>query len=237
MKRILKQLLIFLHLDLTKNIKYDRLTRAILKKHLKNTDNCIDVGCHKGEILDLFLHHAPKGKHFAFEPLPYLFIALKSKYSKKATIYNYALADEIGKSSFQFVKNAPAYSGLKKRKYNTAKPVIEEITVDKATLDRIIPTSMDIHFIKIDVEGGEFAVLKGATQLLKRCKPIVLFECGKGASDFYGTKPNDLHDFLTTKIGLQIYTLSAFLSEQQNLSAQQFEDFFNTGAEYYFVAR
>ncbi len=34
--------------------------------------------------------------------------------------------------------------------------------------------------LKIDTEGNEFQVLKGADQTLRRCKPIVIFECWKG---------------------------------------------------------
>lgn len=59
-----------LHLDLTKNLKYDRLTKEVIARSLKNNSNAIDAGCHKGEILDLILKHAPNGKHFAFEPIP-----------------------------------------------------------------------------------------------------------------------------------------------------------------------
>ena len=33
------------------------------------------------------------------------------------------------------------------------------------------------HFLKIDVEGHELEVFKGATQLLKEAKPRILVEC------------------------------------------------------------
>lgn len=237
MKRILKELLILLHLDLTKNIKYDRLTRAILKKHIKNTDHCIDVGCHKGEILDLFLRYAPEGKHYAFEPIPYLFEDLKTTYKNQAQVFPFALSNNAGESSFQLIKNAPAYSGIKKRKYDISNPEIEQIKVIKETLDRVVPPNQRIDFIKIDVEGGEFDVMKGATKLLKRCKPIVLFEFGKGASDFYGTLPRELYSFLSDKIGLKIFTLKDFLNGGQHLTEDEFESFFDSGPEYYFVAR
>ena len=83
------------------------------------------------------------------------------------------------------VKNAPAYSGLNKRRYDTSTPDIEEIKVKLGVLDEIIPKDVVIDFIKIDVEGGEFGVLKGAQHLLKKHKPVIVFECGMGASDYY----------------------------------------------------
>ncbi len=235
-KEILKSILIFFHIDLTKNIKYDRLTTSILKRVLKPDSNCIDVGCHKGEILNLMIKCSPKGKHYAFEPIPYLFNDLELNFKNRVNIYPYALSDSTGETSFQLVKNAPAYSGIKKRRYDIEKPEIEEIKVELNTLDTIIPTDVEIHFIKIDVEGGEFGVMKGAKELLKRNRPIIIFECGLGASEFYNTNPLALYDFLTQDIGLNIYTLNSFLKGNKSLKANEFERNFKLNTEYYFVA-
>ena len=236
LKTIIKGLLIFFHLDLTKNLKYDRLTKEIIKKYIQKSYNCVDVGCHKGEILNQIIKYASNGKHYAFEPIPYLYQNLKAMFKGKATILPYALSNNNGKTTFQLVKNAPAYSGIRKRKYEIQNPDIEEIIVEKRTLDSIIPLSEVINFIKIDVEGGEFDVLKGAVNLLKRCKPIVLFECGKGASDYYDTRPNELFDFLNEEIGLKIYTLQSFIKEQNPLNKSEFEHHFEISSEYYFTA-
>lgn len=235
-KDALREVLISLRLDLTKNLKYDRLTREILKKSIKKDSNCIDIGSHKGEILDLMLKYAPEGKHYAFEPIPFYFTELEKKYRKKATILPYGLSNESGESTFQFVKNAPAYSGIKRRRYDIANPIIEEINIELKTLDEIIPSDERIHIMKIDVEGGEFNVLKGAVNLLKSNKPIIIFEYGQGASEYYGTKSIDLFNFITSEIGLRIYTLQSFLKNQKPITQQEFEHYFNSNEEYYFIA-
>lgn len=226
----------FFHLDLTKNLEYDRLTKCIMKRCIHPQSNCIDVGCHKGEILDVILTLAPKGQHFAFEPIPVLFRQLQEKYKHKATIYPYALSDVNGTSSFQFVKNAPAYSGIHKRKYNTATPDIEQIHVELKTLDKLIPMDTRIDFIKIDVEGGEFGVLKGARDIIKKWQPFIIFESGLGASDYYGTKPEELFLFLTSETQLKISTLKAFIKKAPALKQTEFEAHFNKNTEYYFIA-
>jgi hypothetical protein len=77
LKQNLRDLLVTLNIDLTKNLEYDRLTRKIIASHLRPDSNCIDVGCHKGEILDLMLKYAPNGTLYAFEPLPHLYSALR----------------------------------------------------------------------------------------------------------------------------------------------------------------
>jgi FkbM family methyltransferase len=233
---IIRSLLNFLHLDLTKNLEYDRLTKSIMKNSISRQSNCIDVGCHKGEILEVIISLAPKGKHFAFEPIPVLFQQLELKYKGKATIYPYALSDANGTSTFQFVKNAPAYSGIQKRKYDTATPDIEQINVEIKTLDSLIPPDTKIDLIKIDVEGGEYGVLKGGLQLLKKWKPVVIFESGLGASDYYGTKPDELYRFLTVDVGLAVSTLKSYIKKGTALSQKEFETHFNNNTEYYYVA-
>jgi FkbM family methyltransferase len=235
-KNVLRSTLIFFHIDITKNIEYDRLTAKIIKDNLNTNSNCIDVGSHKGEILELMLKYAPNGKHYAFETIPYLFTELQKKYANNAEVFSCALSDNEGESSFQLVKNAPAYSGIKKRRYDISNPDIEEINIEKRKLDKIISPEKKIDLIKIDVEGGEFDVLKGARQLLKRDKPIIVFECGKGASDFYGTDPKDLFYFLKKEIGLNIYTLKSFIDKKEPLKINEFSEYFDNNMEYYFVA-
>ena len=236
-KNGLRSLLNFLHLDLTKNLEYDRLTKKIMKKVIKYNSNCIDIGCHKGEMLDVILKYSPKGKHYAFEPIPYLYENLKNEYSGKAEIYSYALSNKKGESSFQLVKNAPAYSGINKRKYDISNPQIEEINVELIPLDNVIPDDVKIDFIKIDVEGGEFDVLKGAKNLIKKNKPVIIFEFGLGASDYYGTNPVDMFNLITNEIGLSIYTMKDFLKNKNPMTPHEFEYLYMSNKEYYFIAK
>jgi FkbM family methyltransferase len=207
-----------------------------MKQNVRRDFNCIDVGCHKGEILDLMLKYAPEGNHFAFEPIPFLYDQLKTQYEGKAHVFPFALSDKNGESTFQLVKNALAYSGINKRTYNVKNPDIQEISVQMKTLDEIIPTNINIHFVKIDVEGGEFGVLKGAKKLLMISKPIVIFEFGKGASDHYGTSPYDIFNFITNEVGLKIYTLKSFINKKQPLKEVDFVHYYTSNTEYYFIA-
>ncbi len=235
-KDLIRSTLNYLHLDLTKNLEYDRLTNKVMKRYLKSDSNCIDVGCHKGEILDLILKYAPKGEHYAFEPIPALYDQIKSKYGDKVNAFPYALSNKKGNATFHFVKNAPAYSGLKKRKYAVENPDIEEIEVELCTLDSLIPAEAKIDLIKIDVEGAELGVLQGSINTIKKNKALVIFEFGLGASDFYNTTPKDIYTLLVEEAGLKIYTLSDWLSEKNALDYDAFSQLFSSNKEYYFLA-
>lgn len=235
LKDTLRLVLNFLHLDLTKNLEYDRLTKSIMKKVIKKDSNCIDIGCHKGEMLQSILKLAPAGKHFAFEPIPYLYDQLKVKFDGQASIFSCALSDKSGQTTFNLVKNAPAYSGINKRKYAVSEPEIEEIQVELKQLDEVIPAETKIDFIKIDVEGGEFDVLKGAKNLLTTHHPILVFECGIGASEFYGTKPSELFQYLAD-LNYKTSTLRAYMQQGKPLTISEFENAFHKNTDYYFIA-
>ncbi len=223
-------------LDLTKNMRYDRLTMKIMRKVIHPGANCLDVGSHEGDVLQKCIDLAPHGRHFAFEPIPAYFERLKREYDGRATILPFALADESGRTEFQFVRNAPAYSGLRRRKYAVQSPDISRIDVDVRRLDDVIPEDLQTDFIKIDVEGAEFQVIKGGKNLIKRCAPVIVFEFGLGASDYYGSGPDDLYHLLVDDCGLKISLLKSFLGDDPPLTQEQFRQHYHQKAEYYFVA-
>jgi hypothetical protein len=101
MKKLLKQLLSLLHISVTRNQRYDAYTLKIIRRSLKPGSNCIDIGCHKGEILDLMIKDAPLGKKIGFEPIPelYRYLAARYKDNPTVTIHPTALYDkEIGRA-------------------------------------------------------------------------------------------------------------------------------------------
>ncbi len=231
----LRQLLINLRLDLTTNLTYDRLTRDILRRVLTPQSNCIDVGAHKGEMLRELLQLAPHGRHFAFEALPHYADILTRRYGQRAHVHQLALSNRSGQTDFFHVREAPAYSGMRKRHYDGKTPTFEVLEVPMATLDEVIPPDLPIHFIKIDVEGAELLVLQGAQQLLSSWRPLVLFEFGKGASDFYQQGPDSLYDYFS-RLDMPIYTLCGWLAGASGLSAAQLTDMYENGSEFYFLA-
>src|SRR5690606_23667035 len=108
-------------------------------------------------------------------------------------------------------------SGLIKRRYDRPNEEDCNITVKTDLLDRIIPVDMPIDLIKIDVEGGELLVLEGAKETIKRSKPVIIFEHGLGASDYYGAPPEQVFRLLDG-CGLKINTMERWLCGEQALS-------------------
>lgn len=236
MLQFFKNLFKLIPIAITQNQKYDRDTLKVFEKVCKYNSNCIDVGCHKGEILDHLFKFAPEGSHFAFEPLPHLYADLVIKYQgKKVTISNVALSDTVGTTNFNYVVSNPAYSGIKKRTYDRPNEVDQTIEVQLDTLDRVVGLNTPITLIKIDVEGAEYQVLNGAKKLLATRRPFVIFEHGKGASDHYGTTPNMIFE-LFSELNYSIQTMKGWLNNQNRFTKDQFELEYEQSLNYYFIA-
>ncbi|RYZ21412.1 MAG: FkbM family methyltransferase [Chitinophagaceae bacterium] len=238
LKDTLKKLLGLLPFAVTQNQRYDRQTEAIIRRVCRTASNCVDVGTHRGEILDIMRKAAPQGTHFGFEPLPHFYGKLQEKYAgtRGIEVFPYALAEAPGEASFNHVKTNPAYSGLQKRRYDRPHEEDETITVEMRTLDAVVGSkNVPVALIKIDVEGGEMGVLRGARALLERDHPVVIFEAGIGGSDVYGTTPEMLYDYLSG-FGYRVSLMGRYLKEQAPFSRQEFVANFNAGTDFYFIA-
>lgn len=219
----------------TLNQRYDKQTKRIMQIVLEDESTFIDVGSHKGEVLELALKISKKGKHFAFEPIPYLFHKLNDKYGSKCEVLNYGLSDQKKQSSFQHVTTNPAYSGIKKRTYPKEEQV-ETIQIQLDTLDNQLKQHDRVDMIKIDVEGAELEVLRGAKKIIEKFHPIIVFEHGLGASDHYNTSPEDILNFFDDH-QYQLFTLKGFIADEPALFRKEFIDFYLTNKEYYFLAK
>ena len=113
---------------------------------------------------------------------------------------------------------------------------IVTIEVQLDTLDNQIGDHDRVDLIKIDVEGAEFGVLKGAVNVIDKFHPVIVFEHGIGASDHYDTSPEDVFNFFES-INYQIFTLKDFIENIGPLEVAEFVDCYKTNREYYFLAK
>ncbi len=234
MKAFLKKCIKLLPVDFTQNQRYDTETKKIIQRLCNEESVCVDVGCHKGEIFDLFITQSPAQSHIGFEPIPFFAKALKEKYESKGhQIFQIALSNQKGKNTFNLVDNNPAYSGLKKRTYKSENEKISTIEVDTNLLDNIIDRKID--FIKIDVEGGELQVLEGAIETIKKYQPTIIFEHGLGASEFYENSPDKIFSFFSA-LNYSVSTMKNFLNSKKEFEQSEFEHHYYSKKNYYFIA-
>lgn len=194
-----------------------------MRRVLGPGSNCVDVGANEGAFVRDMLELAPQGRHHAFEPLPPLAAKLRVDFPT-VTVHELALGAVIGTAKFCWFVDDPAWSGLRRDRYERnhpdANPREEWIEVKVAPLDEVLPADLPISFIKIDANGGEVDVLRGAMRTLQTRRPMVAFEHGESAT-YYGETSSGLYDLLNDA-GYRISPLDRWLAGGGPLSRDDF---------------
>jgi FkbM family methyltransferase len=144
-----------------------------------------DIGANKGQFLEKAVNHFKSANFYCFEPLKDPFDILQ-KYSNthgNVKVLNYALGNEIGYSNIHcHLDHDESSSFLETTKICKEYYPFVEKQLDKkvfmTTLDdfysKITPKPEPEILIKIDVQGYELEVLRGAIDTLINSKAIII---------------------------------------------------------------
>lgn len=195
----------------------------VLSGFIKPDFNCIDIGCHIGSVLKEFVDRAPNANHMAVEPTPAKAQNLRERFPT-VTIFECALADEPGEAVFYEDTKRPGYSSLIQG--NSNETDINAYTVKIRTLDDIAADAVRIDLIKIDVEGAELRVLQGGQSVIKKHRPIIIFECGPidNSKQPQGGAPfgDDLFTYFTEQLDYNIFGAIDVLFDRPALTLPEF---------------
>jgi len=150
----------------------------------KNNEILIDVGGYHGDFTDKLLEANKVSKALIFEPNPNHFSKLKNKYASKnnVTLSPYALGSQRGTVNFNCSQDDATGSLLKyhsKYHHEHAAKTVETFTVEVTKLDDYCAENIPndkIGLIKIDTQGFDLEVLKGAENLIREHKPWLVVE-------------------------------------------------------------
>jgi FkbM family methyltransferase len=219
------------------SLRYHRQTVQIMARVLTPGSSCVIVGAHRGSLLEEVVRLAPKGQHFAYEPLPDLAARLTRRFPK-VRVYQVAVSDVSGESPFFHVVDQPGYSGLRRLGSIPSGMAVHEIVVRTEPLDDLLPADLPIAFMKIAVGGAQLQVLEGAEHTIERWRPLIVFEHGTSALLAYGTSSAMMWDLLVGRYGLRISRPADWLARKRPLTAAEFEASvgFHAGSEFCFLA-
>jgi FkbM family methyltransferase len=125
--------------------------------------------------------HDQSIKIIAFEPVSEKLEILRNKFPW-AELYDCALGESDTEVAFYVNTRQSAYSSLGTPNDDRD---IQMITVPLRRLDGLVKKD-EVDVIKIDVEGAELGVLRGAQGLITRCRPLVMFESAPIPDDWLG---------------------------------------------------
>jgi FkbM family methyltransferase len=179
-----------------RELRDEHALRIVLAAVLRADSNAIDVGANEGAVLESIVRIASAGRHIAFEPIPHLHQRLSASFPD-VEVRPMALSDVAEDTELFHVLDAPAYSGLRRREdLPSGAGEVRRIPIRTERLDDVLENGYVPTLLKIDVEGAELNVLRGAVETLHRYRPVVVFEHGAGGADLYGAHPSEVFDLL-----------------------------------------
>jgi len=178
------------------------------KPWLKGLDvrTVIDVGANTGQFASAARAIYPDALIYSFEPVPNSFHTLEARFSADSLIqaFNVAISDNIGTGSMNLNHFSESSSLLNmadkhKEAFPWTSPTMQ-IQVEFKTLDSFAAelSLVPAVLLKIDVQGSEDRVLRGAERLLQQCEHVLV---ETSFSPLYEGEPlfDDIYVFLRSR--------------------------------------
>lgn len=151
----------------------------VLEAVLRPGDTCYDVGANVG-VYALWATGlvGPAGQVHAFEPVPATMAVLRALVARNGLNQVVLVPCAVGATAGE--TGLRLYPGASDRAHAVADPRHADHVAPRTTLDAYAARHRPPDLVKIDVEGAETDVLRGAGDLLDRCAPALLVELPPG---------------------------------------------------------
>ncbi len=166
----------------TKN--YEPEIISLLKKHADPERDAVNIGANVG-LFAIFLAYLVNDDHrvLAVEPTPLAFKYLinnikRNGFYDKVLLYNGICSSSVGGFNLNTIQGNEEYSSIGESAHmNRMAETLIQIRVEGETVDNLVNEfDLDPGIILIDVEGAEMEVLKGAAEMLRRFRPVIISE-------------------------------------------------------------
>ena len=163
----------------------DKLTTldSVRNKHI------IDAGGYVGDTALLFSSYTDKNIH-VFEASPsnmdIIRETIRLNHLDNIVPVSKALGEKSGTATFSLGERNSCNSLVERPGYNYP----DHIEVPVVTLDDYVrENNLEVGLIKVDIEGGEQLLLRGAVETIRTQHPILLISIYHSANDFFEIKP------------------------------------------------
>ncbi len=163
----------------------DKLTTldSVRNKHI------IDAGGYVGDTALLFSSYTDKNIH-VFEASPsnmdIIRETIRLNQLENIVPVSKALGEKSGTATFSLGERNSCNSLVERPGYNYPNHIeVPVITLD----DYVRENNLEVGLIKVDIEGGEQLLLKGAVETIRTQHPILLISIYHSANDFFEIKP------------------------------------------------
>ena len=178
-----------LRLDLRESLQrdflfglYDRRELALVRERLRGGD-FVDVGAQIG-LYTVTAARATAGRVLAFEPNPLARAQLAENVRLNGCTNVAVVPKAVGGSPGRALLHVPAtpdpsFSSLAGGRFAEGEPIDVEVTTVDAEVEAL---GLRPSVVKIDVEGGELAVVEGMERTLREHRPALLVEVSEASA-------------------------------------------------------
>lgn len=163
-------------------LRDQRCEISALREALKHGGVALDVGANKGSYLYWLAKWSRGAQVVGFEPqkklADYLTLAMRQAAMGHTIVEHMALSDQTGDVTL-YIPGSSDSPGASLERSVSDKTACHEERVRMTTLDSYAAAHLKgpVRALKIDVEGHEWAVLKGAAKTLSQDRPVLVVEC------------------------------------------------------------
>ena len=152
---------------------------GVIRRHLRPTDIACDIGANKGSFIYWLSSWCRSGRVIAFEPQPELARRLETvcRVLKLDNVRVEAKAAYSRSGTQDLFVPRGHQPGASLNRKATEGESFEILSVPVVSLDEYFGAHDKIGLLKIDAEGAEFEILKGAERILRQYAPLLVFEC------------------------------------------------------------
>jgi FkbM family methyltransferase len=189
---------------------------SVFLRGIKKGAVVFDVGANMGEFTLLLSHVVgPKGKVYAFEPVPPTFEILSKNIAKSSVkghvvLNECALSDHQGSAKIYVPISQSTEASLTGHAYASwVSQQVETFDCRLETLDNYVEVNHigRVDFVKIDVEGAEMLVLRGMERILRsQSPPVLMLEAFPSWMEDFGFTLSDMFNLLSEH-GYVVYFL------------------------------
>lgn len=143
----------------------------------------LDVGAHDGAFAVPFAA-LPESRVLAFEPLPSAFARLRAAFGDPTPAHVELRQEALGDRNGETVLALPLLDGVPQEQWASTAKSYGGLSESRVAEQRV-PVALrrldvfglrDLTAVKLDVEGAEYEVLRGARKTLLRCRPVLSVE-------------------------------------------------------------
>lgn len=173
-----------------------------------------DVGAQVGQYTLLSAKCVgAEGHVHAFEPSPATLLRLRKNIAlngfQNVTFHELAVADFSGETELHIQEQNPdgVNTGTNSLRMKSDWTQAAHVVVPVRPLDDVLCNIKRLDALKVDVEGAELAVIRGAQETLKKFKPLIAIEAEEDSAQAFGYSTRELKAAIEN-LGYNLFRIS-----------------------------